>query len=156
VNYLPRLAADRDPPDLCLLSSWDYRRESLVCNHQASLFPMIHRSPGHEITRPISLPLSLVPDCHTAWSPSLPPPGQRDFPPQAQPLQAWTPESRGWGTQLRRQGYVRDVDAGQEAPLAGTATTPSCPGPPGLIVPEPTWAVEDRPDWRPRGRWQEV
>jgi hypothetical protein len=26
-NYLPRLALNRDPPDLCLLSSWDYRRE---------------------------------------------------------------------------------------------------------------------------------
>jgi hypothetical protein len=27
MNYLPRLALNLDPPDLCLLSSWDYRRE---------------------------------------------------------------------------------------------------------------------------------
>jgi hypothetical protein len=27
-NYLPGLASNYDPPDLCLLSSWDYRRES--------------------------------------------------------------------------------------------------------------------------------
>jgi hypothetical protein len=26
-NYLSRLALNRDPPDLCLLSSWDYRCE---------------------------------------------------------------------------------------------------------------------------------
>jgi hypothetical protein len=29
VNYLPGLALNLDPPDLCLLSSWDYRREPL-------------------------------------------------------------------------------------------------------------------------------
>jgi hypothetical protein len=27
VNYLPRLASNLDPPDPCLLSSLDYRRE---------------------------------------------------------------------------------------------------------------------------------
>jgi hypothetical protein len=27
--YFPRLALNRDPPDLCLLSSWDYRLEPL-------------------------------------------------------------------------------------------------------------------------------
>jgi hypothetical protein len=27
VNYLPRLALNLNPPDLCLLNSWDYRRE---------------------------------------------------------------------------------------------------------------------------------
>jgi hypothetical protein len=27
MNYLPRLALNHDPPGLCLLSSWDYRRE---------------------------------------------------------------------------------------------------------------------------------
>jgi hypothetical protein len=27
VNYLPGLALNRDPPDVCLLSSWDYRHE---------------------------------------------------------------------------------------------------------------------------------
>jgi hypothetical protein len=26
VNYCPRLASNRDPPDLCLPGSWDYRR----------------------------------------------------------------------------------------------------------------------------------
>jgi hypothetical protein len=26
-NYLPRLASNHNPPDLCLLSSWDYRCE---------------------------------------------------------------------------------------------------------------------------------
>jgi hypothetical protein len=26
VNYLSGLALNLDPPDLCLLSSWDYRR----------------------------------------------------------------------------------------------------------------------------------
>jgi hypothetical protein len=30
VNYLPRLALNHNPPDLCLLSSWDYRHEPLV------------------------------------------------------------------------------------------------------------------------------
>jgi hypothetical protein len=29
-NYLPRLASNLDPPDLCLLSNWDYRREPPV------------------------------------------------------------------------------------------------------------------------------
>jgi hypothetical protein len=29
-NYLPRLALNHDPPDLCLLSSQDYRREPLA------------------------------------------------------------------------------------------------------------------------------
>jgi hypothetical protein len=27
MNHLPRLALNHDPPDLCLLSSWDYRCE---------------------------------------------------------------------------------------------------------------------------------
>jgi hypothetical protein len=30
MNYLPRLTSNCDPPDLCLLSSQDYRREPLV------------------------------------------------------------------------------------------------------------------------------
>jgi hypothetical protein len=30
VNYLPGLASNHDPPDLCLQSSQDYRREPLV------------------------------------------------------------------------------------------------------------------------------
>jgi hypothetical protein len=30
MNYLSGLALNRDPPDLCLLSSWDYRREPLA------------------------------------------------------------------------------------------------------------------------------
>jgi hypothetical protein len=29
MSYLLRLALNRDPPDLCLLSGWDYRREAL-------------------------------------------------------------------------------------------------------------------------------
>jgi hypothetical protein len=29
-NYLPRLALNHDPPDLCLLSSWDDRRAPLA------------------------------------------------------------------------------------------------------------------------------
>jgi hypothetical protein len=29
VNYLPGLASNLDPPDLCILSNWDYRREPL-------------------------------------------------------------------------------------------------------------------------------
>jgi hypothetical protein len=28
LNYLPELASNHDSPDLCLLSSWDYRREA--------------------------------------------------------------------------------------------------------------------------------
>jgi hypothetical protein len=30
MNYLPRLASNLDSPDLCFLSSWDYRQEPLV------------------------------------------------------------------------------------------------------------------------------
>jgi hypothetical protein len=30
MNYLPRLASNCDPPDLCLLRSEDYRLELLV------------------------------------------------------------------------------------------------------------------------------
>jgi hypothetical protein len=30
VNYLPGLASNFDPPDLCLLSSYDYRHEPLA------------------------------------------------------------------------------------------------------------------------------
>jgi hypothetical protein len=30
MNYLPGLASNHSPPDLCLLSSWDYRGEPLV------------------------------------------------------------------------------------------------------------------------------
>jgi hypothetical protein len=30
MNYLPELASNHDPPDLCLLSSWDYGREPLA------------------------------------------------------------------------------------------------------------------------------
>jgi hypothetical protein len=30
MSYLPRLALNLDPPDLCLLSSWDYRCEPLA------------------------------------------------------------------------------------------------------------------------------
>jgi hypothetical protein len=43
MNYLPRMPLNCDPPDLCLLSSWDYR-----CEHRARLgsFPS-HRAPGH-------------------------------------------------------------------------------------------------------------
>jgi hypothetical protein len=33
MNYLPRPALNCDPPDLCLPSRWDYRRES----HSAQL-----------------------------------------------------------------------------------------------------------------------
>jgi hypothetical protein len=36
MNYLPGLASNRDPPDLCFLSSWDYRREPLeLCQEQS-------------------------------------------------------------------------------------------------------------------------
>jgi hypothetical protein len=38
MNYLPGLASNHNPPDLCLLSSWDYRREplapSFICLHR--------------------------------------------------------------------------------------------------------------------------
>jgi hypothetical protein len=30
MNYLPGLASNDNPPELCLLSTWDYRREPLV------------------------------------------------------------------------------------------------------------------------------
>jgi hypothetical protein len=30
MNYLPGLASNHDPPDFCLLSSWDYRCEPLA------------------------------------------------------------------------------------------------------------------------------
>jgi hypothetical protein len=36
-NYLPGLALNLDPPDLCLLSSWDYRREPPA---PSSTFPL--------------------------------------------------------------------------------------------------------------------
>jgi hypothetical protein len=34
LTFLPKLALDLDSPDVCLLSSWDYRREPL---HSANL-----------------------------------------------------------------------------------------------------------------------
>jgi hypothetical protein len=37
LNYLPGLASNCDPPDLCLLSSWDYRHEPLAPS-SSSLF----------------------------------------------------------------------------------------------------------------------
>jgi hypothetical protein len=30
MSYLPKLALNHNPPDLCLLSSWDYRRDPPV------------------------------------------------------------------------------------------------------------------------------
>jgi hypothetical protein len=44
-NYLLRLASNHDLPDLCLLSSWDYRREpptpSVVCSSDAGRRPLL-------------------------------------------------------------------------------------------------------------------
>jgi hypothetical protein len=37
-NYLPGLALNLDPPDLCLLSSWDYRHEPPVPGLKSSIF----------------------------------------------------------------------------------------------------------------------
>jgi hypothetical protein len=39
VNYLPRLTSNHDPPDLCLLSDWDYRHE------YQCLAPFVHSYP---------------------------------------------------------------------------------------------------------------
>jgi hypothetical protein len=39
VNYFPGLASNRDPPDLCLLSSLDYRRELLCLDAKNNLKP---------------------------------------------------------------------------------------------------------------------
>jgi hypothetical protein len=54
LNYLLGLALNCDPPDLCLLSSWDYRREPPVST-VASLEPMHHTTGGRRF-----LPLPLV------------------------------------------------------------------------------------------------
>jgi hypothetical protein len=37
-NYLPGVALNHDPPDLCFLSSWDYRREPLAPSLQLLLY----------------------------------------------------------------------------------------------------------------------
>jgi hypothetical protein len=37
-NCLPRLGSNQNPPDLCLLSSWDYRCEQLVPGSKAILY----------------------------------------------------------------------------------------------------------------------
>jgi hypothetical protein len=37
-TILPRLALNLDPPDLCLLSSWDYRYESIGVQPNIKLF----------------------------------------------------------------------------------------------------------------------
>jgi hypothetical protein len=47
MNYLPGLASNRDLPDLCLLSSWDYRREPLGLSRTHCLIqcdPIFHES----------------------------------------------------------------------------------------------------------------
>jgi hypothetical protein len=38
MNYLPGLASNRDPPDLCLLSSWDYRCQPLASSANGMCF----------------------------------------------------------------------------------------------------------------------
>jgi hypothetical protein len=53
VNYLSRLASSQDPPDFCLLSSWDSRREprgpGLKVTLNGILSPcIIHVSRGFE------------------------------------------------------------------------------------------------------------
>jgi hypothetical protein len=57
-SYFPGRALNHDPPDLCLLSSWDYRRElpaqdmvfkPLLPNRW---FLALHRSPGPQASRP--------------------------------------------------------------------------------------------------------
>jgi hypothetical protein len=37
VKFLSKLALNQDPPDLCLLSSWDYRLEPLCLPRVANL-----------------------------------------------------------------------------------------------------------------------
>jgi hypothetical protein len=48
-NHLPGLALNRDPPDLCFLSSWDYR-----CEHQCPacfcLITIYVPKPGQELS----------------------------------------------------------------------------------------------------------
>jgi hypothetical protein len=41
MSYLPRLASNGDPPDLCLLSSWDYRREPQCPTLPCSIFLLL-------------------------------------------------------------------------------------------------------------------
>jgi hypothetical protein len=45
MNYLPRLALNHDPPDCCLLRSWDYRREPQEPVSIITLFPQLPTVP---------------------------------------------------------------------------------------------------------------
>jgi hypothetical protein len=85
LNYLPRLASNHNPPDLCLLSSQDYRR--------APSFHSVNQKHSHTAAhpRPVTSSHCLSEDSEAqtssnlsfslALSPQMPPPGGGGAPP---------------------------------------------------------------------------
>jgi hypothetical protein len=60
MNYLTGLASKHDPPDLCLLSSEDYRRETLVLDSSLS-FLIVYILTSYKIQKTSMAPVERLP-----------------------------------------------------------------------------------------------